>query len=356
MTFTSQPTSSTPDPTRRARPDGPDGPDGPTTMRAIVQDRYGSADVLRLARIARPEPAERRGAAASPRGRSRPRHLAPDDRPAVPDARHRLRLPPPEEPGARPRRRRHGRRGRAGGDPVRGRRRGVRLRAAARSPSTPPPARTSWPASRRTSPSSRPPSCPVSGLIAAARPRRRRPGPGRPAGARHRRVRRRRQLRRAARQGLRRGGHRRVQHQQDSTWSGPSAPTTSSTTPATTSPTAAAATTSSSTSPATRRCPGCAARSPRTGPPSSSAASRAGASPAASAGHLRAPLLSRFVGQRLTMVTAKENGRDLERLTALIEAGQVTPHVDRTYPLHEVPDAMAHLVAGEVRGKVAIRI
>ena len=56
------------------------------------------------------------------------------------------------------------------------------------------------------------------------------------------------------------------------------------------------------------------------------------------------------------MVTANENGRDLERLTALIESGQVTPHVDRTYPLEEVPDAMGRLVAGEVRGKIAISI
>ncbi len=71
---------------------------------------------------------------------------------------------------------------------------------------------------------------------------------------------------------------------------------------------------------------------------------------------LRAPLLSPFVSQRLTMVTANENGRDLERLTALVESGQVTPHVDRTYPLEEVPDAMGRLVAGEVRGKIAISI
>ena len=71
---------------------------------------------------------------------------------------------------------------------------------------------------------------------------------------------------------------------------------------------------------------------------------------------LRAPLLSRFVSQRLTMVTANENGRDLESLTALIEAGQVTPHVDRSYPLEGVPEAMARLVAGEARGKVAISV
>ena len=71
---------------------------------------------------------------------------------------------------------------------------------------------------------------------------------------------------------------------------------------------------------------------------------------------LRAPLLSPFVSQRLTMVAAKENGRDLERHTALIEAGRVTPHVDRTYPLLEVPQAMARLIDGEVRGKVAISV
>jgi NADPH:quinone reductase-like Zn-dependent oxidoreductase len=71
---------------------------------------------------------------------------------------------------------------------------------------------------------------------------------------------------------------------------------------------------------------------------------------------LRAPLLSRFVSQRLTMVAADENGRDLERLTPLIDAGQLTPHVDRSYPLEEVAEAMARLVAGDVRGKVAITI
>jgi NADPH:quinone reductase-like Zn-dependent oxidoreductase len=71
---------------------------------------------------------------------------------------------------------------------------------------------------------------------------------------------------------------------------------------------------------------------------------------------LRAPLVSRFVSQRLTMVTADENGRDLERLTALIEAGQITPHVDRSYPLQEVPEAMRRLVAGQARGKVAISV
>ena len=71
---------------------------------------------------------------------------------------------------------------------------------------------------------------------------------------------------------------------------------------------------------------------------------------------LRALLLSPFVGQRLAWFIAKERASDLERLTDLIEAGQVRPSIDRTYPLDGVPEAMRHLEAGRVRGKVAITI
>jgi NADPH:quinone reductase-like Zn-dependent oxidoreductase len=71
---------------------------------------------------------------------------------------------------------------------------------------------------------------------------------------------------------------------------------------------------------------------------------------------LRAPLLSPFARQRLTMLASKERASDQERLTPLIEAGKVTPSLDRTYPLDRVPEAMRHLEAGDVRGKVAITI
>lgn len=71
---------------------------------------------------------------------------------------------------------------------------------------------------------------------------------------------------------------------------------------------------------------------------------------------LRAPLLSPFVGQRLTMLASKERASDLERLTPLIERGKVVPSIDRTYPLDQVADAMRHLASGEVRGKVAITL
>jgi NADPH:quinone reductase-like Zn-dependent oxidoreductase len=69
---------------------------------------------------------------------------------------------------------------------------------------------------------------------------------------------------------------------------------------------------------------------------------------------LRGLVLSRFVRQRLTSFMCKERSCDLERLAELIEAGKVTPSIDRTYPLDQAPDAMRHLEAGQARGKVAI--
>jgi NADPH:quinone reductase-like Zn-dependent oxidoreductase len=69
---------------------------------------------------------------------------------------------------------------------------------------------------------------------------------------------------------------------------------------------------------------------------------------------LRALALSLFVRQRLTTVLCKERSADLERLTELIEAGKLTPSVERTYPLDQVPQAMRHLAAGRARCKIAI--
>jgi len=71
---------------------------------------------------------------------------------------------------------------------------------------------------------------------------------------------------------------------------------------------------------------------------------------------LRAPLWSPFVRQRLTMLASKERASDQERLTPLLESGQVVPSIDRTYPLDQVPVAMRHLEAGHVRGKVVITL
>ena len=62
---------------------------------------------------------------------------------------------------------------------------------------------------------------------------------------------------------------------------------------------------------------------------------------------LRAVALSPFVRQRLTMKTPREHYADLERLARLIDAGELTPTVDKTYPLDQAPEAMRHLEAGQ---------
>ncbi|MFD5489113.1 NAD(P)-dependent alcohol dehydrogenase [Streptomyces virginiae] len=72
---------------------------------------------------------------------------------------------------------------------------------------------------------------------------------------------------------------------------------------------------------------------------------------------LGALLLSPFVGQRLrSLAVMEQHHSDLRALTELIEDGSVTPVVDRSYPLAEVPDAIRHLRGGQVRGKIAIRL
>jgi NADPH:quinone reductase-like Zn-dependent oxidoreductase len=71
---------------------------------------------------------------------------------------------------------------------------------------------------------------------------------------------------------------------------------------------------------------------------------------------LRALLLSRFVGQKLTTFICSENHEDLIALTELIEAGKITPVIDRRYPLVEVPKAIRYLEEGHARGKVVITV
>ena len=39
-----------------------------------------------------------------------------------------------------------------------------------------------------------------------------------------------------------------------------------------------------------------------------------------------------------------------------MEAGKVSTFIDKTYPLSETPDAMRHLEAGHVRGKVVVTV
>jgi NADPH:quinone reductase-like Zn-dependent oxidoreductase len=72
--------------------------------------------------------------------------------------------------------------------------------------------------------------------------------------------------------------------------------------------------------------------------------------------NLRAVALSRFVSQRLRMLSSTPDQDDLQTLRALLEAGTLTPHIDRSYPLGQVPEAIGHLVEGHGGGKVAITV
>jgi NADPH:quinone reductase-like Zn-dependent oxidoreductase len=71
---------------------------------------------------------------------------------------------------------------------------------------------------------------------------------------------------------------------------------------------------------------------------------------------LRAALLSPFVSQNLRMLVSTERAEDLQLLGKLIEAGKLTPVVDRTYSLSEVPKAIEYLRAGHACGKVVITV
>jgi len=73
-------------------------------------------------------------------------------------------------------------------------------------------------------------------------------------------------------------------------------------------------------------------------------------------GMLRAPLVSLFVGQKLGGLNSKVKQEDLVALKELIEAGKVTPVIDRTYPLIEAPDAIRYLAEGHARGKIVITV
>ena len=69
---------------------------------------------------------------------------------------------------------------------------------------------------------------------------------------------------------------------------------------------------------------------------------------------LRAPLLSLVTRQRLRPVMSKERRDDLQALAELIEAGTVTPVVGRTYPLVDAPEAVRELEGGHARGKLVV--
>jgi len=65
-------------------------------------------------------------------------------------------------------------------------------------------------------------------------------------------------------------------------------------------------------------------------------------------------VLSPVVSQRMAFFLARQNSGDLAVLRKLLEAGKVTPVIDRTYPLADAAEAIRYLETGHARGKVVI--
>jgi NADPH:quinone reductase-like Zn-dependent oxidoreductase len=69
-----------------------------------------------------------------------------------------------------------------------------------------------------------------------------------------------------------------------------------------------------------------------------------------------APVRALFTDQKMLGLISKERQQDLLTLKDLIEAGKLMPVIDRTYPLREAPQAIRYLKQGHARGKVVLTV
>ena len=71
---------------------------------------------------------------------------------------------------------------------------------------------------------------------------------------------------------------------------------------------------------------------------------------------IKALMLSPLVGQEFVLLLAKLRKDDLAILGDLMQAGKVTPVIDRRYPLSEVPAAIRYSEEGHARGKIVVNM
>jgi len=71
---------------------------------------------------------------------------------------------------------------------------------------------------------------------------------------------------------------------------------------------------------------------------------------------IKALSLSPFVRQRMRVFVVRHNSDDLAVLKQLVEAGKVAPVIDRRFPLSDVPDALQYQGEGHARGKIVIAV
>src|ERR1700730_10895834 len=74
------------------------------------------------------------------------------------------------------------------------------------------------------------------------------------------------------------------------------------------------------------------------------------------AGELNAYVRSRFVSEKFVAYIAQFNKKDMTILGDLMQSGKVTPVIDKTYKLSDVPAALKYLETGHARGKVVINL
>jgi NADPH:quinone reductase-like Zn-dependent oxidoreductase len=71
---------------------------------------------------------------------------------------------------------------------------------------------------------------------------------------------------------------------------------------------------------------------------------------------IKAMLMSPFTSQKMGMMLAEPNQKDLNLVAEMMDSGKVKPVIDRTYPLSQIREAMAYLEQGHARGKVIITV
>jgi len=73
-------------------------------------------------------------------------------------------------------------------------------------------------------------------------------------------------------------------------------------------------------------------------------------------GPIKALMLSPFVNQELLLILAEFSQGDLNVLGDLMQSGAMTPVIDRTYSLYELPEAIAYSEEGHARGKIIVTV
>jgi NADPH:quinone reductase-like Zn-dependent oxidoreductase len=71
---------------------------------------------------------------------------------------------------------------------------------------------------------------------------------------------------------------------------------------------------------------------------------------------LLGPWISMIESKKMRVLAVRPNTEDVDFMKDLIEAGKVTPVIDKTHPLSEVPEAIGYVGEGHARGKVVISV